>query len=168
VSRDNSRRRDAVRRASEARAARERARKAREDQIEAALASLFASLAEVERLRAAARRKADALLADGERTAARHYATACAAARTLRDLLGSNTAVAELCELRVEDVRDMLAATRAQQVAPADGVAPDDLTDADDGNGAAGDPGEGAGSQSATAIDPATAPGRVEDQARHG
>jgi hypothetical protein len=166
VGRDNSRRRDAVRRASEARAGRERARKAREDQIEAALANLFTSLAEVERLRAAARHKADTVLADGERTAARHYAAACAAARTLRDLLGSNTAVAELCELRVEDVRDMLAATRRQQVAPADGVTPDGFAVVDSSNGATEDPGERAGSHSARAIDPA--PGRVEDQARQG
>ncbi len=164
MSRDNSRRREAVRRARQARAERERAREAREDQVEAALANLFASLAEVERLRAAARHKADTMLADGERTAARHYAAACEAVRTLRDLLDSNTAVAELCELRVEDVRDMLAAARAQRPASADGVAPDSLTAGDGSNGATEDPGEGAGSLSATA----PAPGGAEDQARHG
>jgi hypothetical protein len=123
VSRDNSRRREAVRRARLARAERDQARKAREDQIEAALANLFTSLAEVERLRAAARQKADVILADGERAAARHYAAACEAVRTLRDLLGSNTAVAELCDLRAEDVKDMLAAVRSQE--PVDGVAPE-------------------------------------------
>jgi hypothetical protein len=122
MGRDNSRRREAVRRAREARAERERAREAREDQIEAALADLFASLAEVERLKAAARHKADMVLADGERAATRHYTAACAAAGTLRDLLGSNAAVAELCELRVEDVRDMLAAARTRESSPVDGV----------------------------------------------
>lgn len=165
MSRDNSRRREAVRRASEARAGRERARKAREDQIEAALASLFASLAEVERLRAAARHKADTVLADGERTAARHYAAACAAARMLRDLLGSNIAVAELCELRVEDVREMLVAARAQQPAAEDSRASNGLTVGDGSNGATEALGEGAGSQSATATDLESS--SAEDQARH-
>lgn len=125
MSRDNSRQRDAVRRAREARAKRERARKVREDQIEAALASLFASLAAVERLQAAARRKADMALADGERAIAGPYEAACDAVRTLHDLLGSNTAVAELCELRLEVVRDMLAVARTQEAASADGGTPE-------------------------------------------
>lgn len=141
MSRDNSRQRNAVRRAREARAKRDRARKVREDQIEAALAALFAALAEVERLRTAARRKADVVLADGERAIAGPYAAACTAVRTLHDLLGSNTAVAELCELRAEDVRDMLAATRARQPGPA----------GDGSNGAAADPSEDTDTQSPTA-----------------
>jgi hypothetical protein len=148
VSRDNSRQRNAVRRAREARARRDQARKVREDQVEAALASLFAALAEVERLRAAARRKADAALADGERAIAGPYAGACTAVRTLHELLGSNTAVAELCELRVEDVRDMLAAARVQQAVRADGVTPAGAT-GDGSNGVTADPGEDTGTQSA-------------------
>lgn len=110
MSRDSSRRRDAVRRAREALAERDRARKEREGRIEAALANVFTALAEVERLRDAARQRADKALADGERAAARPYAEACAAVLVLHDLLGSNAAVAGLCELRLEDVRDMLAA----------------------------------------------------------
>jgi hypothetical protein len=148
VSRDNSRQRNAVRRAREARARRDQARKVREDQVEAALASLFAALAEVERLRAVARRKADAALADGERAIAGPYAAACTAVRTLHELLGSNTAVAELCELRVEDVRDMLAAARAQQPPRTDGVTPAGFT-SDDSNGVTAGPGEDAGTQPA-------------------
>jgi hypothetical protein len=128
----------------------EQARRVREDQVEAALAILFAALAEVERLRVLARRKADAALADGERAIAEPYAAACTAVRTLHDLLGSNTAVAELCELRVEEVRDMLAAARAQQPARADGVTPAGLT-GDESNGVTAGPGEDAGTQSAGA-----------------
>ena len=151
MGRDNSRRREAVRRAREARAARERARGAREDQIEAALADLLASLAEVERLRGLARQKADGVLADGERAAARHYAAACAAAGTLRGLLGSNTAVAELCELRAEDVRDMLAAARAREPASAQSATPEGLAIGDHRNGAVAEPGEDRDTQSTAA-----------------
>jgi hypothetical protein len=123
MSRDSSRRREAVRRAREALAERERARKAREERIEAALANLFTALAEVERLRAVARQRADKALADGERAAARPYAEACAAVQVLRDLLGSNAAVAALCELRAEDVRDMLAAAPVPEPGPTSGSA---------------------------------------------
>jgi hypothetical protein len=163
VSRDNSRQRNAVRRAREARAKRDQARKVREDQVEAALASLFAALAEVERLRALARRKADAALADGERAIAGPYAAACTAVRTLHELLGSNTAVAELCELRVEDVRDMLAATRAQQPARADSVTQAGAT-GDGGNGVTPDPSEDAGTQLAGV----QVPGRLQDEDSRG
>jgi Tfp pilus assembly protein PilX len=148
MSRDNSRQRNAVRRAREARARRDQARKVREDQVEAALASLFAALAAVERLRALARRKADAALADGERAIAEPYAAACTAVRTLRELLGSNSAVAELCELRVEDVRDMLAAARAQQPVRADKATSAVRTD-DGSSGVFAGEGDDAGRQSA-------------------
>ena len=147
MSRDNSRQRNAIRRAREARAKRDQARKVREDQVEAALASLFAALAEVERLRAAARRKADAALADGERAIAEPYAVACTAVRTLHELLGSNTAVAELCELRVEDVRDMLTAAREQQPVRADRVTPAIPTDDGSSGVTAGEGDDAAGGQ---------------------
>lgn len=159
MSRDNSRQRNAVRRAREARAKRDQARKVREDQVETALASLFAALAEVERLRALARRKADAALADGERAIAGPYAAACTAVRTLHELLGSNTAVAELCELRVEDVRDMLAVARAQRPVREDGVTPAGPS-SDGRDRVTADPCEDAGTQS-TGVQ---VHGRPEDQ----
>jgi hypothetical protein len=79
--------------------------------------------------------------------------------RTLHELLGSNTTVAELCELRVEDVRDMLATARAQQLARADSVTAVDPT-GDGSNGVAALPGEDAGTQSAGI----QLPGRPDDQ----
>lgn len=163
MSRDNSRQRNAVRRAREARAKRDQARKVREDQVEAALASLFAALAEVERLQALARRKADAALADGERAIAEPYAAACTAMRTLRELLGSNSALAELCELRVEDVREMLAAARTQQPARADSPTQAGPT-GDGSNGVTADPSEDAGTWSAGVH----VPGRPEDEDSSG
>jgi hypothetical protein len=163
MSRDNSRQRNAVRRAREARAKRDQARKVREDQVETALASLFAALAEVERLRASARRKADAALTDGEQAIAGPYAAACTAVRRLRELLGSNIAVAELCELRVEDVRDMLAAAREQQPVRADSATQARPT-GDGGNGATADPSEDADTRPAGA----QVPGRLEDEDSRG
>lgn len=151
MSRDNSRQRNAVRRAREARAKRDQARQVREDQIEAALATLFAALAEVERRRTTARRKADAALADGERAIAEPYTAACTAVRTLHDLLGSNTAVAELCELRAEDVRDMLAAARAQRPASGGRAMPEVSSGGESSAGSA-DTGQDARAQSAARV----------------
>jgi hypothetical protein len=111
-SKDNSRSRQAIRRAREARAAREEAMAAREKAIEAALIDYFTAAGEAERISEQAKARAGALLADAARTAEAPRAAARAAVRRLRDLLGSNAQVAELCELRPEEVRDMLAATR--------------------------------------------------------
>jgi hypothetical protein len=117
---DNSRTRQAVRRAREARAAREKVLAAREKAIEAALVDFFQAVAEVERVKDQAQGKADALLAEAARVAGAPWAAACAAVRRLRELLGSNALVAELCGLRLEDVREMVAATGPPAEPPAD------------------------------------------------
>jgi hypothetical protein len=109
---DNSRTRQAVRRAREARAAREEALAAREEAIEAALVDYFRSAAEVDRIKQQAQAKVDTLVAEATRVAAVPWAEACAAVRRLRELVRSNAQVAELCGLKLEDVRDMLAAAR--------------------------------------------------------
>jgi hypothetical protein len=115
---DSSRTRQAVRRAREARAAREEALTAREEAIEEALVDYFRAAGEVDRIRQQAQARADALVSEAGRIAGTPWAEACAALRRLRELLGSNAAVAELCELKVADVRDMLAAARPDE-APA-------------------------------------------------
>ena len=118
---DNSRTRQAVRRAREARAAREEALTAREEAIEAALVDYFRAAGEVERIKHQAQAKADALVNEAARVAATPWADACAAVRRLRELLGSNAAVAKLCGLKLEGVRDMLAATRTDEASTAIG-----------------------------------------------
>jgi hypothetical protein len=116
---DNSRTRQAVRRAREARAAREEALAAREEAIEVALVDYFRAAGEADRIREQARARADALLTEATRVASVPWAAACAAVRRLRDLVGNNAQVAELCGLKPEEVRGMLAATRAGE-APTD------------------------------------------------
>lgn len=117
---DNSRTRQAVRRAREARAAREEALAVREEAIEAALVDYFRAAGEVDRIREQARVRADALLAEATRVTSAPWAAACTAVRRLRDLVGNNAQVAQLCGLRPEDVRIMLAATRGDEGPPVD------------------------------------------------
>jgi hypothetical protein len=115
---DNSRTRQAVRRAREARAVREEALTAREEAIEAALIDYFRAVGEVERIKQRAQTKADALVDEAARVAAVPWAEACAAVRRLRELLGNNAAVGQLCGLRLEDVRGVLAPARVNEEAP--------------------------------------------------
>jgi hypothetical protein len=108
--RARARRADAERQARNAKAARDAAREAHERAIEKALADYFEARARAEAIRTAARARADAALADGERAAAESMTAVCAAIRTLRDLCASNAEVAELCGVPVADVRELLAA----------------------------------------------------------
>src|SRR5271168_5273378 len=104
------RRADAERQARAAKAARDAERQQRERQIEAALADYYEARARLEGIRTAARAKADAALADGERAAAGSTAALRAAIRALRDLCDTNNEVAELCGLTTAEVRELLAA----------------------------------------------------------
>jgi hypothetical protein len=110
VTRRGTSRAEAVRRAHEAKAQRDAARKRREADIEAALADYYQATAEANRIRSAARHKADATLADAERAAAGPDKAASDAARSLRDLLGGAAEVAELCGISAAAVRELLAA----------------------------------------------------------
>lgn len=110
--RGRGRRADAERQARLAKAARDAAREARERAIEKALADYFEARSQAESVRAAARAKADAALADGEDAAAESMTAVCTAIRTLRDLCDSNAEVAELCGVPVADIRESLAAAR--------------------------------------------------------
>jgi hypothetical protein len=118
--RDNSRNRQAVRRAREARATRVETLAVREKAIEAALVDFFRALGEVERIKEQAKAKADALLAEAAHAAETPWTAACAAVQRLRELLGNNAQVAELTGLKQEDVRRMLAATKASEEPQAD------------------------------------------------
>lgn len=113
--RDNSRTRQAVRRAREARAAREEALTEREEAIEAALVDYFRASGEADRIKQQAKAKADALVVEAARVAKVPWAEACAAVRRLRELVGNNAQVAELCGLRLGEVREMLAATQPNE-----------------------------------------------------
>ena len=107
--RRGSARADAIRRAHEAKAARDAARQHREAQIESALADYYQAAALAERIRDTARRKCDELLAEAERAAEPQDAAAAQAVRRLRDLLGGIAETAQLCGLSTAAVRDMLA-----------------------------------------------------------
>jgi hypothetical protein len=111
--RNRVRRAEAERQARVAKAARDTERQQRERQIEAALADYYEARARLEGIREAARARADAALADGERTAAEPTAAMHAAIRALRDLCATNAEVAGLCGLTVVQVRELLAAARA-------------------------------------------------------
>ena len=106
--RRGSARADAIRRAHEAKAARDAARQHREAQIESALADYYHAVALAERTRDTAHRKCEELLAEGERTAEPHDAAVAGAVRRLRDLLGGATETAELCGLSTAAVREIL------------------------------------------------------------
>jgi len=111
--RSRSRRADAERQARLAKAARDAARKEHEQAIEKALADYFEARVRAETIRTAARTKADAALADGERAAAESMTAVRLAIRTLRDLCGSNAEVAELCGVSAGDIRELLLEARA-------------------------------------------------------
>jgi len=107
--RRGTRRAEALRRAQEAKARRDIERAEREAFIEAALADYYQATAETERIRDTARRRADTLIAAGEQTAAESVAAARDAVRRLRDLLGGNAEVAQLCGITPAMVRTILA-----------------------------------------------------------
>jgi hypothetical protein len=122
--RGRGRRADAERQARLAKATRDAAQKVRERAIEKALADYFEAQAQAEAIRAAARAKADAALADGERAAAESMTAICTAIRTLRDLCASNAEVAELCGIPVADIRELLVSARGASDGQGDGFAP--------------------------------------------
>ena len=111
---DRTRRTDAQRRARDARAQRESAWQARQKQLEAALTDYFTAAAAVDRIRADAQAKADAVLASAETAASKPYAAACAAVLRLRQLVGSNAELAGMCGIRPDEVSEMLAHARPQ------------------------------------------------------
>ena len=121
--RRGSARADAIRRAHEAKAARDATRQHREALIESALADYYQAAALAERIRDTARRRCDELLAEAERTAEPQDAAAAQAVRRLRDLLGGIPETAQLCGLSAAAVRDMLADRQADQDASAPGHA---------------------------------------------
>lgn len=122
--RRGSARADAIRRAHEAKAARDAARQRREALIETALADYYLAAALAERIRDTARRKAGELLAEAERTAAPHDTAAAGAIRRLREHLGGVTETAQLCGLTTALVRDILAGRDPGTPAPAVGAHP--------------------------------------------
>ena len=117
--RRGSARADAIRRAHQAKAARDAARQHREAQIEGALADYYQAAAIAGRIRETARRKCEELLAEGERTAEPLDADAARAVRRLRDLLGGITETAQLCGLTAPAVREILGGRQTGQ--PDDG-----------------------------------------------
>lgn len=106
--RRGSARADAIRRAHEAKAARDAARQHREALIESALADYYQAAAHAEQIRGTARGKCDEVLAEAERTAGPQDAAAAQAVRRLRDLLGGLAETAQLCGLGTAAVRDLL------------------------------------------------------------
>jgi hypothetical protein len=109
----------AVRRAHEAKAARDAARQHREALIESALADYFQGTALAERIRATARARCEEMLAEAERTAAPQDAAAAHAVRQLRDLLGGTAETAQLCGLSGAAVRELLAGRQPASAAAA-------------------------------------------------
>lgn len=99
---------DAIRRAHEAKAARDAARQHREALIESALTDFYQAAALAERIRDTARRKADELLAEAELAVGPQDTAAAHAVQRLRELLGGTTETAQLCGLTPAIVRDML------------------------------------------------------------
>ena len=115
MARQGKSRAEAVRRAHEAKSQRDAERRRHEEQIEAALADYYQATADAERIRAAARRKADAVTDAAEQAAAGSVAAARDAVRRLRDLLGGNAEVAELCGITTAAVREILAEAPAPE-----------------------------------------------------
>jgi len=107
--RGSSARAAALRRAQQAKAARDAARLRREKDIEAALADYFEATEQAERLRAEARRKADRLVTDADLAAETPRQAATAAVHRLRALVGTATEVASLCGISAAEVRAVLA-----------------------------------------------------------
>ncbi|MGA2830220.1 MAG: hypothetical protein ABSF03_29400 [Streptosporangiaceae bacterium] len=150
----------ALRRAQQAKAARDAVRLRREKDIEAALADYFEATERAERIRADARRKADRLLADAEQAADAPWQTARAAVHRLRALVGTATEVASLCGISVSEVRAALnrpvpgthPGARADEPVGAERESDDLLTH------------EAAGSSAAPAIPPGGVPGQGPPQ----
>lgn len=113
--RQRAARADAVRKAHEATAERDTQRRQRDRQIEDALADYYQAAADAERIRAAARRKADSAIAAGEQAAAGPADAIRDAVRRLRELLGGNAEVAQLCGITTAQVREYLAVAAAGQ-----------------------------------------------------
>jgi hypothetical protein len=107
--RGTSARAAALRRAQEAKAARDAGRLRREQDIEAALADYFEATTRAGQVRAEAQRKADQLLATAEQAAGAPERAAAAAVRRLRDLTGTAAEVAGLCQITASEVRALLA-----------------------------------------------------------
>jgi hypothetical protein len=125
--RRGSARADAIRRAHEAKAARDAARQHREAQIESALADYYQAAAIAERIRDTARRKCEEQLAEAERAAEPQDAAAAESVRRLRDLLGGIPETAQLCGLTATGIRDLLAGHRVgrpAQAPPTEGERP--------------------------------------------
>lgn len=113
--RRGSARAEAIRRAHEAKAARDAARQHREALIESTLADYYHAAALAERTRDTARRRCEELLAEAELTAGPQDAAAAQAVRRLGDLLGGVPETAQLCGLTTAAVRGMLAGRQAGQ-----------------------------------------------------
>jgi hypothetical protein len=107
--RGSSARAAALRRAQEAKAARDAARLSHERDIEAALADYFEAVHRAEQIHTEARHRSDRILADAERSAQAPRQAAASAARRLRELLGNTTEVASLCGITPSEVRALLA-----------------------------------------------------------
>jgi predicted ArsR family transcriptional regulator len=122
--RGSSARAAALRRAQQAKAARDAARLSHEKDIEAALADYFQATGHAGQLRTDARQKADRLLADAEQAAQAPRQAARSALHRLRELVGNATEVASLCGITTSEVRSLLAADPApHQAASGDGDA---------------------------------------------
>jgi hypothetical protein len=119
--RGSSARAAALRRAQQAKAARDAAQLSREKDIEAALADYFQATSQAAQIRAEARQKADRLLADADQAAQAPFQAARSALHRLRELLASATEVASLCGISSSEVRAMLAADPASQPATGGG-----------------------------------------------
>jgi hypothetical protein len=115
--RGSSARAAALRRAQQAKAARDAAQVSREKNIEAALADYFQATSQAEHIRADARQKADRFLADAEQAAQTPLQAARSALHRLRELLGNATEVASLCGITTSEVRSLLAPDPALQPA---------------------------------------------------
>ena len=113
--RRGSARADAIRRAHEAKAARDAARQHREALIESALADYYQAAALAERIRDTARSKCDEVLAEAERTAEPQDTAVGQAVRRLHELLGGTAETAQLCGLSAAAVRELLAGRQTGQ-----------------------------------------------------
>lgn len=106
---------DAIRRAHQAKAARDAARQHREALIESALADYYHAAALAERTRDTARRRCEEVFAEAERTAWPQVEAAAEAVRRLADLLGGVAETAQLCGLTAGAVRGMLSGRQSSQ-----------------------------------------------------
>lgn len=124
----------AARRAQAAKAERDQERREREKRIEAALTDYYQAVAEADRIRAAARAKAERLAADAELAAAEPDAAVRDAVRRLRELLGGSAEVARLCGISIATVREFLAtAGSTENTGGGDGVGSAENVGGDDG-----------------------------------